>query len=225
MVDIVQQKPAIRILRDGGELPDIADIEELYASASEQPPLSESREVAQSFARLYGYARRRGDTVCVSATTGNELVGFAYGHPWSWVFETDAWSAQLRERLGPAPASEIEAAFAVLLLVVHPSAAHRGVGSELLKSLMDASGTQTHWLQTTDKDTPALRLYQRFGFQPLGHGPDAPNGEPGLVLIHRPRMPADPSTAASHFHRPHFSSRDSTRSASGFPPVWQVGQY
>ena len=25
--------------------------------------------------------------------------------------------------------------------------------------------------------------------------------------------------------RPYFSNRDSTRSASGLPPVWQVGQY
>jgi hypothetical protein len=34
-----------------------------------------------------------------------------------------------------------------------------------------------------------------------------------------------PSTLLKCDMNSHFSSRDSTRSASGLPPVWQVGQY
>lgn len=39
------------------------------------------------------------------------------------------------------------------------------------------------WLQTTDIDSPARRLYEATAFTPIGHGPAAPNGEPGLVLF------------------------------------------
>ncbi|WP_442864662.1 hypothetical protein [Arthrobacter sp. HY1533] len=49
---------------------------------------------------------------------------------------------------------------------------------------MIAAGATTYWLQTTDVDTPAQRLYKRYGYRDLGYGPDAPDGRPGLVLIH-----------------------------------------
>lgn len=77
-------------------------------------------------AQLYGYARQRPDTVCVSATAGSELVGVAYGCPWSWAAETDPWSSQLQQRLGPGAAAEIDGSFSVLLFAVHPSASRPG---------------------------------------------------------------------------------------------------
>jgi hypothetical protein len=49
---------------------------------------------------------------------------------------------------------------------------------------MIASGAAVHWLQTTDADSPARRLYRRMGYRPIGHGPEAPDGAPGLVLRH-----------------------------------------
>lgn len=72
----------------------------------------------------------------------------------------------------------------MVLLAVHPDAGRRGVGAGLLEALMVGAGARTHWLQTTDIDSPARRLYLRHGYKELGHGPDAPNGTPGLVLIH-----------------------------------------
>jgi hypothetical protein len=37
---------------------------------------------------------------------------------------------------------------------------------------------------TRDEPTPAMALYRREGWEPIGHGPDTPNARPGLVLIH-----------------------------------------
>lgn len=166
------------------DLPSTHEIEQLYEAVSRPPPLSEPPEVAQSFGRLYGYARKRDDVVALGAFSNDELVGFAYGHPWRWNSEVDPWSQELRFRLGQNPAELIDGSFAVLLLAVHPSAARRGLGAALLGSLMQASAAETHWLHTTDSDTPAQRLYRHSGYTTLGHGPDAPDERPGLVLVH-----------------------------------------
>jgi GNAT superfamily N-acetyltransferase len=124
--------------------------------------------------------------VTVSARESGDLVGLACGHAWSWSAMTDPWSQQLRARLGTA-ASELDGAFAVVLLAVHPSAWRSGLGRRLLAALLGQSRAETAWLQTTDLDTPARRLYESEGWVALGHGPDAPGGRPGLVLIRRGR--------------------------------------
>ena len=72
----------------------------------------------------------------------------------------------------------------MVLIAVHQAAGGRGIGTELLERLMIASRAKSHWLQTTDAETPAQRLYRRAGYRPLGHGPNAPDGRPGLVLMH-----------------------------------------
>ena len=158
-------------------------MEELYALASAGPPLAEPAEVASMFATLYDLSLDRTDVVAVTAREVGELVGFGYGHPWRWAEQADEWSQDLRERLGDS-AHTIEDAFAVQLLAVHPAFTRHGLGFELLKRIMVASAAHVHWLQTTDTDSPARRLYRRMGYRPLGHGPAAPDGEPGLVLIH-----------------------------------------
>ena len=178
-----QRHPAISLRTYGDGMPSVAEVEGLYAAASQPPPLSEAPDVARLFASLYGYAKKRGDFLGVSALAEGRLAGFAYGHHWTWDAETDAWSQELRRRLGEAASERVGQSFAVALLAVHPSFARRGLGSALLKNLMDASGAAVHWLQTTNAETPAKRLYQRFGFKKLGLGPDAPNGKPGLVLV------------------------------------------
>ncbi|WP_308466723.1 GNAT family N-acetyltransferase [Rathayibacter soli] len=176
---------SIRTYESRAELPSVSTIERLYAAASQVPPLSEPPKVAASYARLYGDAKQRNDMVGVGAVAGGELIGFAYGYRWLWASETDEWSKQLRVRLGPDSAALIDESFAVLLLAIHPAAARRGLGTKLLELLMGLSNAQTYWLQTTDKDTPTLRLYRRLGYHGLGHGPDAPNGKPGLILVRR----------------------------------------
>lgn len=167
-----------------GELPPVRAVERLYAAASRPPPLAEGAETAALFASLYGHASTRADLVAVAAHLDGELVGFAYGHPWRWENEVDPWSRQLECRLGEASAARIDGLFAVLLLAVHPASGQHGVGTNLLESLMKQTGARGHWLQTTDIDSPAQRLYRRQGYRQLGHGPDAPDGRPGLVMLH-----------------------------------------
>ncbi|WP_269937332.1 hypothetical protein [Arthrobacter sp. HY1533] len=99
-----------------GDLPPAGMIEKLYVAASKPPPLSEPPEVAQLFAQLFGYARTRDDVVGVGALIDDELVGFAYGHPWKWESEIDSWSRQLQHCLGEDSADRIDDSFAILLL-------------------------------------------------------------------------------------------------------------
>jgi ribosomal protein S18 acetylase RimI-like enzyme len=53
-------------------------------------------------------------------------------------------------------------------LWVAPELRQRGVASNLLRTVLDRlrdSGVHTVWLYILDGNTPAMRLYQRFGFQ------------------------------------------------------------
>ncbi|MBO1765324.1 GNAT family N-acetyltransferase [Allobranchiibius sp. GilTou38] len=159
-------------------------VEQIYAAASAQAPLSEPAVVATMYAGLYARARAASGLAMAIALDEGSPVGFAYGHDWSWGGQADAWSTQLRERIGDNVAQQIADSYAVELLAVLPAASGMGVGRRLLEELVDTAKSDTAWLQTTDFDSPARRLYRRAGWRTLGHGPDAPNGSPGLVLMH-----------------------------------------
>lgn len=176
----------LSVATDASSTPEADEVERLYAAAAAQPPLNEPAEVAKMFADLYRQARNATleTLVVVTARHGNHLIGLAYGHGWKWGHATDAWSQQLRDRLGDR-ADALEDSFAVQLLVVAPHAGGNRLGRRLLQTLIDHSGHAVAWLQTTDLDTPARRLYTHTGWTPLGHGPASPNGKPGLVMIHR----------------------------------------
>ncbi len=72
----------------------------------------------------------------------------------------------------------------VYLLAVQPPQKRTGLGRRLLRTLLEASGASAAWLLTRDEETPAKTLYLSEGWRPVGHGPDAPNGRPGLVMAH-----------------------------------------
>jgi ribosomal protein S18 acetylase RimI-like enzyme len=145
-------------------------------------PLYETRDTALHYAKLYGWLLSRPDLVIVFVNHDGELAGFAYGHLWRWAEQADDWSVELRERLAEAAAS-LEGRFAVYLLAVHPDYRRHGMGRRLLRRLLHAAGTERAWLIRRDEPTPAMALYEAEGWKPIGHGPDTPNGRPGLVLI------------------------------------------
>lgn len=159
------------------------EVEALYFAAFHAAPLHESQETARQFARLYGWLASRPDLVTVFTRTrrDGDLAGLAYGHPWHWAEQADEWAVQLRERLG-ADATSLEDRFAVYLLAVDPRHRRLGIGRELLRRLLEVAGTERAWLITRDEPTPAMALYRAEGWRPVGHGPDTPNGRPGLVL-------------------------------------------
>ncbi|GAA1459364.1 GNAT family N-acetyltransferase [Nocardiopsis exhalans] len=160
--------------------PTPAEVESLYAAASAPPPLNEPSSTAALFARLYAVNVNRPDTIVLAAHEGTELIGFVYGYPWAWS-EDDPWGQQLRQRLGEDQ-RELADSYAVPLLAVHPRAWGRGLGTALLSRIVEEAPGRL-WLQTTDADTPALRLYLRQGWRRVGVGPDAPDGRPGAVFV------------------------------------------
>lgn len=141
-------------------------------------------EVAELFATFYDLALDRTDLVAVTAREVGELVGFGYGHRWRWAEQNDEWSQDLGLRLGEEAALQLEGAFAIQLLAVHPKFVHRGLGFELLKQLMVASAADIHWLHTQDVDSPARRLFRRMGYRPMARGSQGADGDPGVVLVH-----------------------------------------
>lgn len=173
----------MEVARTGFALPSPDEVEQLYALASSRSPATEDEDVAATYAALYDLALDRSDLVAVTAREVGELVGFGFGHRWNWAEQTDEWSRDLAELLGE-DAVQLEGSFAVQLLAVHPSFTKHGLGFELLKQLMIASASPVHWLITPDADTAGRRLFRRMGYRPLATGPEAPNGEPGLLLVH-----------------------------------------
>lgn len=163
-------------------MPSESQVRELYRAASAEPPLSETKSVADLFARLYAVALATEDVSAVTATEQGRLVAFAYGHPWSWVEQKDEWSLLLRQRLGQGASAALEGTHVLSLLARHPDAAGKRLGGEVLSAWLVGIDDSRVWLQTTDMQTSALRLYEQHGFVPIGHGPDAPNGKAGLIL-------------------------------------------
>ena len=176
--------PEIRVAHCGpGQVPSAAEVESLCYAATCGSPLHESRAAAAGYARLYAALLRRPDIEAVAARAASgQLTGFAYGHGWWWAEQTDAWADQLKERLAGA-AGCLDGRFAVYLLAVHPWYRRAGLGLQLLAAVLSATKTGA-WLITRDEPTPAMALYQREGWEPIGHGPDTSSAHPGLVLIH-----------------------------------------
>ena len=172
------------VLRCGPrQVPSAAEVGSLYYAATCGSPLRESRATAAGYARLYAARLRRPDLEAVAARpAGGQLAGFAYGHGWRWAEQTDDWAVQLKDRLGGA-GEHLDGRFVVWLLAVHPWYRRAGLGRELLQTLLSATKTGA-WLITQDEPTPAMALYQREGWEPLGHGPGPPGARTGLVLTH-----------------------------------------
>ncbi|WP_309131024.1 hypothetical protein [Brevibacterium sp.] len=167
-------------------LPLPAEVENLYAAASAEPPLSEDPLFAAWFASIYGAAVSAGQVLTAFSRHEGRLTSFAYGHFWSWAEQTNPWATELRHRLGES-APTIEWTYTLSLLARDPQLRQRGIGRRTLETWLGGIVGYGCWLQTDDIDSPARRLYDSLGFTAIGHGPVAPNGEPGLVMYRPPR--------------------------------------
>lgn len=65
-------------------MPSVTAVRDLYFAAASEPPLSETQEVANVFARLYEVSLEQEPVTAVVAYDGDMLTGFAYGHRWWW---------------------------------------------------------------------------------------------------------------------------------------------
>ncbi|WP_420367041.1 hypothetical protein [Curtobacterium sp. L1-20] len=170
------------------DFPRSVEVRTLYQAAAGQPPLSEPPSFAELFASLYQGAIERERVVATTARDGGRLVAFSYGHPWQWEEQRYPWADELRENLGDE-APKLDGSVALNLLARAPGEQYRGLGRRVLVEWLRATEGAPCWLQTSDLDSPARRLYVSLGFAAIGHGPAAPNGTPGLVLF---KLAADP---------------------------------
>lgn len=164
------------------EMPSAAQVRDLYLAAASEPPLNEGASEADLFAGVYAASLRDDDVTAVTAHDGGSLTGFAYGHPWSWDEQRYEWALSLCSRLGEVT-ERLEGTQVLCLLARHPRATGSGLGRAVLVSWLSGIGPRECWLQTDDVDSPARRLYDALGFVPIGHGPDAPDGASGLVML------------------------------------------
>ncbi len=176
-VPAVESVPAV--------LPMPSEVEALYAAASAEPPLSEDPLFAAWFASIYGAAVNAGQVLIAFSRHEGRLASFAYGHFWSWAEQTNPWATELRHRLGSA-APTIEWTYTLSLLARDPALRERGIGRRTLETWLSGIAGCGCWLQTDDIASPAKNLYDSLGFIAIGHGPEAPNGQPGLVMYRPP---------------------------------------
>lgn len=169
-----------------GVLPPSHEVEELYAAAAAEPPLNEDPKHAALFANLYELSVRNGQVLAAVSRSQGRLTSFAYGHFWTWAEQDYAWAYELRFSLGDA-APRLDWTFALNLLARDPGLRESGLGRRTLETWLADTAGYGSWLQTNDIDSPARRLYETHGFYELGHGPQAPNGQPGLVMFRPPQ--------------------------------------
>ncbi|MFD6177934.1 MULTISPECIES: GNAT family N-acetyltransferase [unclassified Isoptericola] len=109
---------------------------------------------------------------------GDDLVGFAWGYVGQ---RGQYWSDLLVDRLPDDVADAwVGDHFELVELGVLAAWRGHGVGRRLHDAVLDGVGRRSLLLTSDDEDDPAVRLYRRSGWQPLG-----PLG-PGTQVMGRP---------------------------------------
>lgn len=149
-----------------GSLADLPALEPLWvsvhhqhvASMPELAPYVDDQQTWAARSQLYRELLGKPGTILLLADTGHELAGYGLAHVMaaagSWTADTWQTGAQL---------GEIES------LGVRPAYRGQGIGSRLLGELISqlaAAGVHDLVLGVLPGNTAAIRLYQRFGFQP-----------------------------------------------------------
>lgn len=101
----------------------------------------------------------------VLATVEGRIAGFVYGYTGragQW------WTDRMREQL---PAQTYQEWFGghleVVTLAVHPDFRGRGIGADLMRTLIAEVDNDRALLSTANGDSPARRLYERLGWRLL----------------------------------------------------------
>ena len=133
---------------------------EIYGAAMSRTPdlVLQRRDI------MAGHVDRQG-FVAAAAMHGDRLVGFGYGYhgrPGEW------WHDVVGSALGRERSREwLADAFELAELHVSPDHQGRGVGRQLLDTVVGAAGGRTVVLSTHDRETVARALYRSVGFVDL----------------------------------------------------------
>ncbi|RPK83863.1 GNAT family N-acetyltransferase [Streptomyces sp. ADI98-10] len=173
----------------------VEGIRGVYARAFAAPPWHEDPAAADDYAeRLARDALRPGFTAAVATAggtpegaAGKTVTGFATAWITPDVFPADRSYGQVAQALGPGRTRAwLCGALQVDELAVAPDAAGAGLGAALLHAVTEAAPDGRCWLLTSLQAEPALRLYERAGWQRI----DAPvPGAAALVVLLGPRHP------------------------------------
>jgi ribosomal protein S18 acetylase RimI-like enzyme len=168
----VTASPAQLALVEPEEI-DVEALAAVYAVVFREPPYSEP-DASDLRLRLPIHRERPGFRL-VTASVDDEVVGFAYGYTGG---ANGRWVDKLAARIGAEIAARLLGGHLVLAeLAVLPAARGRGLGKALVDAMLRDRTEPRVLLQTHDGDTPAMRLYERAGFQRLAALP------PDVALI------------------------------------------
>ncbi|MER6171387.1 GNAT family N-acetyltransferase [Streptosporangium sp. NPDC001681] len=150
---------------------------DLYLQIHAEPPyLSGPLYSRERFTERTGRQLERDGFSLVSARSGAELVGFAFGLG----FEAGRWWGG---EAAPAPAEAADLPkFAVIELNVRKDYRGRGIGKRLLEELLASQGARYATL-LANPEAPAHAMYRRWGWQVVGTVRPAPDAMASDALI------------------------------------------
>lgn len=160
--------PAIEVvvIRRATDLDPYVDaIVSVYDRAFREPPYNHGASAAAGFREALMAHRNYLDFEAILLLDAGRLLGFVYGHtngPEHW------WYRQIAPSLRPRIRADVfDNAWVVVELAVDLGARRRGYGRRLLRATMRGKTNPWVVLTTLDADSPAVRLYDEEGFQPL----------------------------------------------------------
>lgn len=158
---------------------------DLYREVYAEPPYLETEEHVAAYMQRFAEESFRPGFSLVIAEIGTEVVGYAYGHSFpadEWWPEADYQPIQTKGR----------AKFAVIELAVRKPHRGKGIGTQLMKTLLDGRPEELATLCSNPAAT-ARQMYQRWGWQPVAIA--HPTGIPPMdVLVLRLREATHPDT-------------------------------
>jgi ribosomal protein S18 acetylase RimI-like enzyme len=161
------------------------DVLAVYAAAMEVAPAAARTRKGI----LLSHLERRG-LRAVAALEGDELVGIAYGYvgePGQW------WHDQVAGAMtGEQAATWLRDAFEVCEFHVRPELQGRGLGRDLLDTLLTGTGSSTAVLTTPDRETRARRFYRADGWQDLVRGLRFPGDPRSFAVLGKPLADTGP---------------------------------
>ncbi|MER5649682.1 GNAT family N-acetyltransferase [Streptosporangium sp. NPDC002524] len=149
----------------------------LYRENYAEPPyLSGPLYSRERFLERTGQQVTSDSFTLVSARSGAKLVGFSFG----FAFAAGRWWGG--EATVPAPEVVAAPKFAVIELDVHQDYRRRGIGRQLLETLL-AQQPAPYATLLADPDAPAHAMYQRWGWQLVGPVRPAPDARASDAMV------------------------------------------
>ena len=157
----------------------------VYGDAFAEPPYSDPDRGEEIRGRMQELHRhRQGFNALVAVLPGDEVVGMTYGYnggPGQWWHDT-----VLKALPAKLAADWLSDSYELVEIAVSPSHQSRGVGSALIRQLLEARSERTCVLSTRT-DSRAHELYRRHRFEMITEMVFAPRGAPFYVMGKRLR--------------------------------------